>query len=396
MNPAHADAEEHTTPGSAIDHSTPERRQGNVGPVRDCGHGRETVTEAATTAGVEALEPAVLLDEPAQETVDAVVGEGRGPLAVVGSPFAGRRTVLDHVAARLAATRVHVGPTGPNVAGGVGERLAAHPEATVDRRVLTGPDADDPAGAVSAAIAEGPTVVSGCHHLYTRRVGGFDHLETLMDAVAGAESTVVTGWNRYAWAYLAAVRDLDRTLPDRVEVGALDAAALSERLLARHEDAPAFERDDGSRGLFTRRQVSVAGFDVPLPALDRAALAARRGDHPDARQVVFERLAAVSGGNVGVATALWERARGSEVRPSDVPDVGQPTLDRETAFCLRVILASERVHRSDLTAVVGDNTERALGRLRRSDLVAVDGDWVSLLPAGVPTAVAETERELIL
>lgn len=387
MNPAHADA----------DHSTPQRRQGNVGPVRDCGYGRETVTGGATTAGVGVPEPAALLDEPAQETVDAVVdGAAKGSLAVVGSPFAGRRVVLDHVATRLDATRVHVGPVGPDIAGGLGERETANLEATVDRRVLTGPDANDPAGAVSAAVAEGPTVVSGCHHLYTRRIGGFDHLDEWVDAVAGAESAVVTGWNRHAWSYLAAVRDLDRTFPERVEVGMLDAAALSELLLARYEDAPAFERDDGSRGLFVRREVSVAGFDLPLPALDRAALAARRGEHPDARDVVFERLAAVSGGNVGVATALWERARGSAVRPSDVPGVGQPALDRRTAFCLRVVLASERVHRTDLAAVVGDDAAQALGRLRRSDLVTVDGDWVSLSPAGVPTAVAETERELIL
>ncbi len=352
---------------------------------------------AGETVGGESPGPAALLDEPAQETLDAVVdGETRGPLAVVGSPFAGRRVVLDHLAARLDATRVHVGPTGPDLAGGTGEMTADHADVGVDRQVPTGPDADDPAGAVAKALTDGPTVISGCHHLYTRRVGGFDYLDEFLNAVAGAESPVVTGWNRYAWTYLAAVRDLGRTVPERVEVGPLDAAALSELLLARYDGVPTFERDDGSRGLFTRREVSVAGFDLPVPALDRAALAARRGDHPDARDVVFERLAAVSEGNVGVATALWERARGSAVRPSDVPDVGQPALDRETAFSLRVVLASERVHRAELAAVVGDGTERALGRLRRNDLVTVDGNWVSLSPAAVPTAVAETERERIL
>lgn len=351
-----------------------------------------------TTAGAGGWPgPADLLDESGLETVDAVVdGETRGPLAVVGSPFAGRRVVLDHLAARLDATRVHVGPAGPDPAGGTGEMTADYADVEVDRQVPTGPDADDPAGAVAEALTAGPTVVSGCHHLYTRRVGGFDHLDECLDAVAGAESTVVTGWNRYAWTYLTAVRSLDRTVPERVEVGPLDAAVLSELLLARYDDVPAFERDDGSRGLVTRRQVSVAGFDLPVPVLDRAALAARRGDHPDARDVVFERLTAVSGGNIGVATALWERARGSEVRPSDVPGVGQPALDREMAFCLRVVLASERVHRGELTAVVGDETERALGRLRRADLVTADGNWVSLSPAAVPTAVAETERERIL
>lgn len=350
-----------------------------------------------TTGGGEFPGPADLLDESARETVDAVVaGDSQGPLAVVGSPFAGRRVVLDHLAARLDATRVHVGPAGPDATGGVGETAADHAQAEVDRRVPTDPDADPPGEAVAETLSEGPTVVSGCHHLYTRRVGGFDPLDECLDAVAGAESTVVTGWNRYAWSYLAAVRDLDRTVPERVEVGALEPARLAELLLARYGDVPTFERDDDRRGLFTRRRVSVAGFDLPVPAFDRAALAARRGDEPDPRDVVFERLAAVAEGNVGVATALWEHARSAEVRPGDVPDIGKPSLDRETAFCLRVVLASERVHRAELTAVVGDETERALGRLRREGLVTIDGDWVALSPAAVPTAVAETGRERIL
>jgi len=350
---------------------------------------------AGETAASEWPGPADLLDESARETVDAVVdGDAGGPLAVVGSPFAGRRAVLDHLADRLDATRVHVGPAGPDPAGG-GEPDRDHP-ADVDRRVPTGPDADDPTGAVVEAVTGGPTVVSGCHHLYTRRVGGFEPLDAFLDAVAGAESPVVTGWNRYAWSYLAAVRDLDRTVTERVEVGPLEPARLAELLLARYGDVPTFEREETGRSLFTRRQVSVAGFDLSLPALDRAALAARRDDDPDPRDVVFERLSAVSDGNVGVATALWERARGSEIRPSDVPDVGQPALDRETAFCLRVVLASEALCRAELAAVVGDDTELALGRLRREGLVVVDGDRVALSPAGVPTAVAETERERIL
>ena len=72
------------------------------------------------------------------------------------------------------------------------------------------------------------------------------------------------------------------------------------------------------------------------------------------------------------------------------------SLGRETAFCLRVVLAREWLHRAKLTAVVGDGTGQALGRLRREELVAVAGGRVALSPAAVPTAVPETERERIL
>ena len=371
-----------------------------MSPGRGWRYGRETVTEGTTAGSGEWPGPADLLEESGLETVDAVVdGNVRGPLAVVGSPFAGRRVILDHVAARLDATRVHVGPAGPDLGGATGEATADHPEVEVDRRVPTGPDADDPGTAVAATVTAGaPTVVSGCHHLYTRRVGGFDPLEKCLDAVAGADATVVTGWNRYAWSYLAAVGDVDADVPERVDVGPVATDRLAELLLAQYGETPVFVDDERPDGLVTVRRVSVAGFEVPVPALDRLALAALldRDPDPDPRDVVFERLAAVSEGNVGIAVALWERSQGTEVRPGDIAGPDAISLGRETAFCLRVVLAKERVARSELEAVVGGDLERVLGRLRRAELVTVDDDTVALEPAAVPAAVAETERERVL
>lgn len=320
------------------------------------------------TGETPTLDPETLLEEAALDTVEGVVdGTVPGPLAVVGDPFAGREAVLDRVADRLDATRVRLGPeTGVGV---VEEAL----------------DSDG-----------GPLVVDGCQHLYTRTVGGFEDLERCLDLLAGVEGPVVTGWNRYAWSYLAAVRDVDGDIPERVEVGPVAAEALAELLLARYEEMPEFAGEDGPGRLVTVRRVTVAGVEVPLPAVDRAALAALGEDEPDPRDIVFERLAAVSEGNVGVAVALWERLRGSQVRPGDIVGPDASSLDRETAFCLRVVLAKERVSRAELAAVVGTDVERVLGRLRRAELVSEEGGVVALNPAALPTAVAETERERIL
>jgi len=80
------------------------------------------------------------------------------------------------------------------------------------------------------------------------------------------------------------------------------------------------------------------------------------------KDVTFSRLAAVSNGNLGVATAIWEARKGSEVRPSDmtVPEPDRD-LNREEAFCLRIVLAKERVKREQLSTII-DTLDRVLRR----------------------------------
>jgi len=70
-------------------------------------------------------------------------------------------------------------------------------------------------------------------------------------------------------------------------------------------------------------------------------------------------------------------------------------LSREEAFCLRIVLAKERVDRAQLADIV-DELDRVLGRLARDGLVTVEDGIVELVPTAVPTAVATTERGRIL
>ncbi|ACM56582.1 hypothetical protein [Halorubrum lacusprofundi] len=61
-------------------------------------------------------------------------------------------------------------------------------------------------------------MIEDCQHLYERRIGGFEALSAFLDELANADVTVVTGWNRYAWVYLAAVQALDREFLVTVEI----------------------------------------------------------------------------------------------------------------------------------------------------------------------------------
>ncbi|MFD1599834.1 hypothetical protein [Halobellus rarus] len=298
-------------------------------------------------------------------------GEEVGPVAVVGDPFSGRGPVLDRAVRDLDATRVSLDP-------GDG----------VDR--------------IRARIDGGPVVIEDCQHLYERRIGGFEELSAFLDDLASIDATVVTGWNRYAWAYLAAVQSLDREFPVTVEIQPLPAERVAELVLDRYDVMPAFVADDPERGgsfVSTRHEIGWRDWSVsvPIPTLSPVAVKDLFSDgNLDPKDVTFGRLATVSNGNLGVATAIWETRHGSEVRPSDIAVAASDRdLDREEAFCLRIVLAKERINRAQLTGIV-DGLDRVLGRLARDGLVTVEDDIVELVPAAVPAAAPATDRGRIL
>lgn len=307
------------------------------------------------------------------DAFEAVVsGASSGPLAVIGPPFGGREVALNAAANRLDAIHLRLGP-------------------------------GDGIDTLRAKIGNEPVVVDNCHHLYKRTVGGFDPVEQFLEVLAHVDTPVVTGWNTYAWAYLKATQGIDREFPVQVEIEPLAAGNLAELVLGRYDEMPRFLPNDSRiDGLLSVRRYTLEWRDhtmsVPVPIPNPAAIVAFSGDDEvDPKDVVFERLAVVSDGNVGVATAIWESLRGTELRPSDIvrPETDL-ALDREEALCLRIILAKECVEQSELAETIGHGPDRILGRLVREGLIMVREDIVSLNPMAVPTAVSETERRRIL
>ncbi|WP_135662938.1 hypothetical protein [Halorhabdus rudnickae] len=312
-----------------------------------------------------------LLGEDHEAFTAVLSGEEAGPVAVVGEPFSGRGAVLDRAVQELDAERVSLAP-----GDGIDE--------------------------IRAKINGGPIVIEDCQHLYERRIGGFEELSAFLEDLVSIDTRVVTGWNQYAWAYLAAVQELDREFPVVAEAQPLSAERIAELVLDRYDEMPTFvpeDPDGGSLIVTTRHQFGWRDWSVsvPIPKLDPVAVKSQFSDGElDPKDVTFGRLAAVSNGNLGVATAIWETNHGLEVRPSDAAaPTSDRDLDREEAFCLRIVLAKERVTRTQLTGMV-DRLDRVLGRLSRDGLVTVEDGLVELIPAAVPAATKKTERGQIL
>jgi hypothetical protein len=309
--------------------------------------------------------PPVEVDGDA-EGVDDVLSAADGAVAVVSDPFFDRDAVLDHACRTLDASRVRLGP------------------AAEARSV--------------PAFDDGPLVVGDCHHLYARRIGGFDPLDRFLDRLASASERVVTSWNRYSWNYLSAVRDLDDAFRHVVTLPSLSAERIAATIRDRHGTLPAFEESPGGGA----SPITTATYAVPLPRRDPAAIrlpvvdvdyvTAWFGDRdrPEPEALAFQRLARLSDGNPGVAAAVWDACvDGDAVTPADlVLPVERADPGDDAAAVLGVVVAKGAVTREELRAVVpGASLDRALGALVDRGFVE-RGEVVTLRPAGLPSALA--------
>ncbi len=307
------------------------------------------------------------------DRLDRLVGEGlteRGTnVAVVGGPYVGRDVLLDHVERELAVE------THREALGGVVRELPAFPE--------------------SEAV-----VIDDCQSLYTREVGGFDALEAFLDRAAVSDRPFVTAWNRYAWTYLTAVRDVGESFTEVVRVPRVEPEGIAAMLLSRGPTPEFVETDDeGPVGVVDLEwaRVSVGGRTVPVPVpevnaeyVTSQALSLGEG-MTDAQAVVFEKVARASRGNPGVAAAVWERSvRDGTVAPVDVEaDDRELRVDDDEAFVLELLLAKGALSLATLSSVLDRlPAQRIVQSLAdRGHVLVGEDDRVTLAPESLRAVV---------
>ncbi|WP_323676969.1 hypothetical protein [Halorubellus sp. PRR65] len=291
-------------------------------------------------------------------------------VAVVAEPYAGRDVLLEYAEEQLGAAAGHV----------------AFDELVTDFAAVDVPNRE-------------VVVVEGCHHLYARRIGGFDALNAFLDHIAASDALFVTAWNRWAWDYLAAVQDLDRAFPVHVHVPRLDPESVSALVREHVDDLPAFvESDDHGRVKtvdFDRATVDVAGreLSVPVPELNVEYLTARDmgEEYGETERVVYERLARLAEGNPGVALALWDRSvRDGELSPTDLEEPEAALdLDDDEAMTLTTVLCNETLSMRSLREILPDvDVAQAVQTLDHQELVELERD---ARPRSGDDAEAESE-----
>lgn len=349
------------------------------------------------------------------EYLDAGTGSN---VAVVAEPYAGRGALLDYAASLLDGEAERVAleppaadvepPTLPDAAARDGGRAPAGGVGSP----ATSTDDDDGTESAGASPTDsgdadmtGALIVADCHNLFDRHIDGFEALDAFLERLALSDPLVVTAWNRHAWTYLDAVRDVGDSFPVTVEIPPLDADELRTVIEARCGPDLPDAVNTGRAGrveevVVDRYPVRLPGgrtVGIPYPKPNTAWLAARSvsGTEESVEAVVYEKLRRVSNGNPGVAAAIWKRSvRDGEIAPSYIePPVVDDTLDDDAAFLLWNVVAMESARVDRLDALFEDRpVEPVLQRLVQQDLVTVADRTVSIAPASLPAAVDVLER----
>lgn len=221
-------------------------------------------------------------------------------------------------------------------------------------------------------------LVEGCRYLYTRRIDGFGPLERFVESVAASDATVVASWNSYAWSYARHATDIDDVLTEEVVLPDLGTPSLAE-LLASEYDVSEFESD-----LEETREEGESFIDR-LPAKIRFRLE-KRSDN------TFEKISALSGGNPGVARAVFEDRTWEDESEDDGSE-----LSYEDAYTLLVVLTKEDFEREVLEEVASPRSlEKSLRRLSDAGYVERDGGRVTLRPERLVDAVERLERRNLI
>lgn len=305
-------------------------------------------------------------------------------VAVVSDPFAGREALLDYAEELLEDA----------------ERVRLSEVVTNQLRI---PDLPE----------DNALILDNCQYLFQRTVGGFEILDWFLERLAMSNALVITSWNRHAWEYLSAVREVGESFPLQIQIPRLNREQI-QAVVSTHTDESIQFIDSGEAGhiktvSLTWTQIGLPGgrtVGIPFLNFNTAWILSWFRDDESAgiEAVVYEKLRRVSHGNPGIATTIWEESvveteEGLEIAPGYIQDpIREFELeDDELAFLLVLLVSMEQVSRDSLDEMTkGISVDKELQSLVSNGIIDVEEDVVVLCPEGLHPSVAELERRRLL
>lgn len=312
-------------------------------------------------------------EEALGSITDAIESAGSPTIAIVSAPFGGREAFMDYAASHYEDRQV--------------ERISLD-SLTISPRSFKLEEAD-------------VLFVDDCHYLFRRRIGGFDRLESFLEQAVGANTTVVTSWNAYAWQYMQQAKRIDQMFSHTIEVPILDTEGISAFLKSMFDDDTISFVDDRDREEALSRghaQLSILGRWTPTIPYPKVNLSAVDTDDLKPEEAVFKRIKDRSEGLPGVAKAVWEASLEERtISPNRIVDsFDDIDIDETTAYALRTVLMNEGVNKSSLQNVIDDTAvPRVIREMQRNDLISVD-DTLQLNPLALDAIRKELERRRLL
>jgi len=298
-------------------------------------------------------------------------GTGAPPhIAIVAEPMAGRTTIVAEIRRQY------------------GNRVNYLPLEFVIKK----------SGMLDFSSLEGDIIlIDNCQFLATRKIGGFDVLDTFLRTQITSKKLFITTWNIYSWQYLCSVMNLNAYFPTIVTLNKMDTPVLKQVIMARDKPGTIRILDEGTaeRSMFfsiihstvqvpfTSREISVPwvkpNFTLMLHKLPR-----KKRVQISLEDIIFEKINRIAYGNPGVALLLWENSiKDNAISLSAIAEYPYSiSLDTNESFILSVILSMESLHEKDLFAIAGSemDIEQVIYRLVQQRLVRDSEGYYSIEP----------------
>lgn len=303
-------------------------------------------------------------------------------IAIVAEPLGGRTTIVTEIR-RLYSERVHYLPL----------EFVISPSNLPDFSTLPGDI----------------ILIDNCRFLATRKIGGFEILDTFLHAQISSKKLFITTWNAFSWQYLSAVMNLDAYFPTVVTLSRMDTPVLKQVILSKYKPGEIRFLDEGAleRSMFyslihknvrlplTDTEVSIPwiklNFTVMLRRLPR-----KNRVQISIEDVIFEKINRIARGNPGVAILLWESSlKDNAISLSAITETPYSIdLDTNESFILSIILSMKSLHEKDLKAIAGSEMDirRVLYRLVQQGLLRDDAGYFSIPPFALGPVIEYMKR----
>ncbi|NYT02495.1 MAG: hypothetical protein GKC10_07050 [Methanosarcinales archaeon] len=257
-------------------------------------------------------------------------------------------------------------------------------------------------------------IVQDLHHLYLRRIGGFEKINRFLDGISTSSDLFIITCNSFSWKYLDRVCNIKRLFPVVLELPSLTSSQIRDLLLSEYrEDELNFEVAETPPGekpcpvRLSKKEVLIKplGKRFYRPSLeiqvrdvrDILPCIGKKVEMSSPRDLVFEKLARMSGGNPGVVEVLWRGAMEYPNVRADMlkEDSSGVDLDYDHSFILSIILSMGIIRRDGLAQIAGP-VDEALYVLKDRGLITRDGDSCSIRMESFKKVVDHLKRNRLV
>lgn len=226
--------------------------------------------------------------------------------------------------------------------------------------------------------------MENCQHLFSRRIGGYNGLQTFLDWIATTGKTVVATWNLFSWQYLREAMKIDQYFPTVYEIPPLTQGEMAELLIWRYGGELEYMEDDQNLVIGQKKEnpEAVNGKKAksvpPRTTANSDTKESEEGEGTEATKAVAKDIIELSCGYPGIAFNIFDACYEPPKFHTRNLKLLHATIDLNfyEQFLLLSILEHHTCDYNELQKISRDKKtlDLALFRMQQQGLVEKSGD----------------------